>query len=154
MVSFLNTSRYSKLKTRKRRPYYILQHTGNHTSSNILQDQNHEAGRYTCCWPRQHYRQKYVKIISIPAPYSPYAKGMTSQSHGEQHPLVNVNKGVKCGRIFGLYHKLVYIYKSDTEKTGKPIATLKSANKQFIGQMARPNSIDKGAKSARKKTYK
>ena len=112
MVSFLNTSRYSKLKTRKRRPYYILQHTGNHTSSNILQDQNHEAGRYTCCWPRQHYRQKYVKIISIPAPYSPYAKGMTSQSHGEQHPLVNVNKGVKCGRIFGLYHKLIYIYKA------------------------------------------
>lgn len=75
---------------------------------------------------------------------------MTSQSHGEQHPLVNVNKGVKCGRIFGLYHKLVYIYKSDTEKTGKPIATLKSANKQFIGQMVRPNSIDKGARAHEK----
>ena len=85
--------------------------------------------------------------MSIPAPYSPYAKEMTSQSHGEQHPLVNVNKGVKCGRIFGLYHKLVYIHKSDTEKTGKPVATLKSANKKFIGQMARPNSIDKGARA-------
>lgn len=39
-MSFLNTSRNSKLKTqntkhetRKLRPYYILQHTGNHTSS-------------------------------------------------------------------------------------------------------------------------
>lgn len=75
---------------------------------------------------------------------------MTSQSHGEQHPLVNVNKGVKCGRIFGLYYKLIYIRKGDTEKTGKPIATLKSANKQFIGQMARPNSIDKGARAHEK----
>ena len=97
--------------------------------------------------PETTLSTKYVRIISIPAPYSPYAKGMTSQSHGEQHPLVNVNNAVKCGRIFGLYHKLVYIYKSDTEKTGKPIATLKSANKQFIGQMVRPNSIDKGARA-------
>lgn len=76
---------------------------------------------------------------------------MTSQSHGEQHPLVNVNKGVKCGRIFGLYHKLVYIYKSDTEKTGKPIATLKSANKQFIGQMAAQTRLTKEQRAHEKK---
>lgn len=118
MVSFLNTSRNTKLKTRNTKTETLL-YTAAHRQPHIikkiqrtLQDQNHEASRYTCCCPRQHYRQKYVKIISIPAPYSPYAKGMTSQSHGEQHPLVNVNKGVKCGRIFGLYHKLIYIYKA------------------------------------------
>lgn len=151
MVSFLNTSRYSKLQTQNSKHengdliIYCSTPATTHRQKiqRTLQDQNHEAGRYTCCCPRQHYRQKYVRIISIPAPYSPYAKGMTSQSHGEQHPLVNVNKGVKCGRIFGLYHKLVYIYKSDTEKTGKPIATLKSANKQFIGQMAAQTRLTK-----------
>ena len=114
MVSFLNTSRYSKLKTQNTKTETLL-YTAAHRQPHIVK---HSTGsepwgrpvyvllsRTTSSTKKQH-NQIYTSTIQA------ICQGNDQPITGEQHPLVNVNKGVKCGRIFGLYNKLIYIYKA------------------------------------------
>ena len=92
-------------------------------------------------------------IRVYPSTLQSICQGNDQPITGEQHPLVNVNKGVKCGRIFGLYHKPVYIYKSDTEKTGKPIATLRARTSSSSARWPTQTRLTKEQERT-KKTYK
>ena len=114
MVSFLNTSRYSKLKTQNTKTETLL-YTAAHRQPHIVK---HSTGSEP--WGRPVYvllpettlstkiRQNHI----YPSTLQSICQGNDQPITGEQHPLVNVNKGVKCGRIFSLYHKLIYIYKA------------------------------------------
>ena len=120
MVSFLNTSRYSKLQTpnSKHENGDLIIYCSTPATTHRQKNTTHFTGSEP--WGQPVYvllpettlstkiRQNHIYTSTLQS----ICQGNDQPITGEQHPLVNVNKGVKCGRIFGLYYKLIYIYKA------------------------------------------